>query len=67
MLAVIGNCLQYPSQVLFAGDMRMNLDPLEQYKDEAVWSALEQVTHTDPLFDKRYCPVNSSSRPEQEM
>ena len=43
--------------------MRMNLDPLEQYKDEAVWSALEQVTHTDPLFDKRYCPVNSSSRP----
>ena len=47
----------------------MNLDPLEQYKDEAVWSALEQVTHTDPLFDKRYCPVNNSSRPEegQEM
>ena len=43
--------------------MRMNLDPLEQYKDEAVWSALEQVTHTYPLFDKRYCPVNSSSRP----
>ena len=42
----------------------MNLDPLEQYKDEAVWSALEQVTHTDPLFDKRYCPVNrGSSRP----
>jgi len=29
--------------VLFAGDMRMNLDPLEQYKDEAVWSALEQA------------------------
>ena len=24
--------------------MRMNLDPLEQYKDEAVWAALEQVT-----------------------
>ena len=47
--------------------MRMNLDPLEQYKDEAVWSALEQVTHTDPLFDKRYCPVNNSSRPEEEM
>ena len=45
--------------------MRMNLDPLEQYKDEAVWSALEQVTHTDPLFDKRYCPVNNSSRPEE--
>ena len=46
--------------------MRMNLDPLEQYKDEAVWSALEQVTHTDPLFDKRYSPVNrGSSRPEE--
>ena len=30
--------------MLFAGDMRMNLDPLEQYKDEAVWAALEQVT-----------------------
>jgi len=29
--------------VLFAGDMRMNLDPLEQYKDEAVWAALEQA------------------------
>merc|ERR1711953_179741 len=29
--------------VLFAGDMRMNLDQLEQYKDEAVWSALEQA------------------------
>ena len=30
-------------QVLFAGDMRMNLDPLEQYSDEQVWAALEQV------------------------
>ena len=34
-------------QVLFAGDMRMNLDPLEQYKDEAVWAALEQVAEKD--------------------
>ena len=30
-------------QVLFAGDMRMNLDPLEQYNDEQVWASLEQV------------------------
>ena len=42
--------VHYPDhhhQVLFAGDMRMNLDPLEQYKDEAVWAALEQVTEKD--------------------
>jgi len=29
--------------VLFAGDMRMNLDPMDQYTDQAVWAALHQA------------------------
>ena len=29
--------------VLFAGDLRMNLDPLKQYTDQQIWAALEQA------------------------
>ncbi|KAG5892174.1 hypothetical protein JTB14_026412 [Gonioctena quinquepunctata] len=29
--------------VLFSGTMRRNLDPFEQYSDEVLWNALEQV------------------------
>ena len=29
--------------VLFAGNMRMNLDPLEDYSDSAIWGALEHA------------------------
>merc|ERR1711973_884029 len=29
--------------VLFSGSLRHNLDPFEQYSDDAVWSALEQA------------------------
>lgn len=29
--------------VLFSGTMRRNLDPFEEYSDEVLWSALEQV------------------------
>lgn len=29
--------------ILFSGDIRRNLDPFEEYSDEAIWSALDSV------------------------
>ena len=29
--------------MLFSGTLRYNLDPFDEYSDEAVWDALEQV------------------------
>jgi len=29
--------------VLFSGTLRMNLDPFDEYQDEAVWTALEHA------------------------
>ena len=36
--------LQDPT--LFSGTLRKNLDPFDDYKDEDIWYALEQVNHT---------------------
>lgn len=39
--------------VLFSGTMRKNLDPFDEYQDEVLWSALEEVnnkTHYDFFF-----------------
>jgi ATP-binding cassette subfamily C (CFTR/MRP) protein 4 len=36
--------------VLFSGTMRKNLDPFDQYKDEVLWYALEQVCFVVALF-----------------
>ena len=29
--------------MLFSGDLRMNLDPFDEYSDDAVWEALEHA------------------------
>lgn len=39
--------------VLFSGTMRYNLDPFNEYNDEKLWQALEEVT----FFFKLYCVV----------
>jgi len=31
--------------VLFSGTMRYNLDPFEQYPDDKLWEALEEVRY----------------------
>ncbi|XP_077114465.1 ATP-binding cassette sub-family C member 2 [Ranitomeya variabilis] len=36
--------------VLFSGTLRMNLDPFDQYTDEAVWKALE-LSHLKPYVE----------------
>ncbi|KAG8435477.1 hypothetical protein GDO86_013419 [Hymenochirus boettgeri] len=36
--------------VLFSGNLRMNLDPFEQYTDEEIWNALE-LSHLKPYVE----------------
>lgn len=38
--------------VLFSGTMRYNLDPFNEYKDEKLWQALEEV-----ILFKIYCSL----------
>ncbi|XP_038273751.1 ATP-binding cassette sub-family C member 6-like isoform X4 [Dermochelys coriacea] len=37
--------------VLFAGSLRMNLDPLNQHSDEAIWTVLEQIQLKNFVLD----------------
>lgn len=37
--------------VLFSGTMRYNLDPFDEYSDEKLWSALEEVKLKDAVSD----------------
>uniref|UniRef100_A0A8C8RV48 ABC-type glutathione-S-conjugate transporter n=1 Tax=Pelusios castaneus TaxID=367368 RepID=A0A8C8RV48_9SAUR len=37
--------------VLFAGSLRMNLDPLHKYSDEAIWTALELIQLKNFVLD----------------
>ncbi|KAK9696593.1 ABC transporter [Popillia japonica] len=37
--------------VLFSGTMRKNLDPFDEYSDDLLWSALEQVELKDVIFE----------------
>lgn len=37
--------------VLFSGTMRKNLDPFEEYSDEVLWNALDQVELKDVISD----------------
>uniref|UniRef100_A0A8C3I780 ABC-type glutathione-S-conjugate transporter n=1 Tax=Chrysemys picta bellii TaxID=8478 RepID=A0A8C3I780_CHRPI len=37
--------------VLFAGSLRMNLDPLNQYSDEAIWTVLELIQLKNFVLD----------------
>lgn len=37
--------------VLFSGTMRKNLDPFEEYSDEVLWNALEQVELKDAISE----------------
>lgn len=37
--------------VLFSGSMRYNLDPFDEYNDEKLWSALEEVKLKDAVRD----------------
>lgn len=37
--------------VLFSGTMRYNLDPFDEYTDEKLWSALEEVKLKDAIAD----------------
>lgn len=37
--------------VLFSGSMRYNLDPFDEYSDEKLWSALEEVKLKDAVRD----------------
>ncbi|KAJ8923964.1 hypothetical protein NQ315_006740 [Exocentrus adspersus] len=37
--------------VLFSGTMRKNLDPFEEYNDETLWTALEQVELKDVIAE----------------
>lgn len=34
--------------MLFSGSLRMNIDPLNQFKDEQIWSAIEHA-HLKPF------------------
>ncbi|XP_040361208.2 ATP-binding cassette sub-family C member 2 [Ixodes scapularis] len=49
--------------VLFAGSLRMNLDPNEEYSDEQVWAALEKA-HLKRFFQNK--PGNISFLVEEE-
>ena len=33
----------FQEPVLFSGDLRMNLDPFDEYSDDAVWQSLEHA------------------------
>ena len=40
----LGTFFHWQDPVLFSGSIRFNLDPFDQYADEAVWNALE-ISH----------------------
>lgn len=37
--------------VLFSGTMRYNLDPFDEYNDEKLWEALEEVNLKENISD----------------
>ncbi|EQC37405.1 hypothetical protein SDRG_05009 [Saprolegnia diclina VS20] len=53
--------------VLFSGTVRFNLDPFQQYADDAVWAAVKRaqlgsVTALDALVDERGCNFSVGER-----
>ena len=54
MFGFVIGCCYFQDPVIFAGSLRMNLDPFGEYSDSQVWQALEHAhlkTFVDSLPD----------------
>lgn len=43
MSSVFTKLLSFQDPVLFSGSLRMNLDPMDEYKETDLWKALEHA------------------------